>query len=127
MSVNDLICHFSFLPLVRFRIIFNQFLFNNAFKWQTKKCRKIWCEKNCAGTVLFATSTNSWAVGIATDYMLEGPGIESRWGEIFRPSRLALGPTQPPVQWVPDLSGGKVRPWPVADHSPSSNAAVMEE
>ena len=25
-------------------------------------------------------------VGIATDYGLDGPGIESRWGEIFRKS-----------------------------------------
>jgi hypothetical protein len=24
------------------------------------------------------------SVGIATDYRLDGPGIESRWGEIFR-------------------------------------------
>ena len=35
------------------------------------------------------------SVGITTDYGLDGPGIESRWGggEIFRPSRSALGPT----------------------------------
>ena len=46
------------------------------------------------------------SVGIATDYGLDGPRIESRWGEIFRPSRPALGPTQPPVQWVPGLSRG---------------------
>ena len=36
------------------------------------------------------------SVGIATDYGLDGPGIESWWGEIFRASRPALGPNQPP-------------------------------
>ena len=47
------------------------------------------------------------SVGIATRYGLGGPGIESRWGRDFlHPSRLALGPTQPPVQWVPGLSQG---------------------
>jgi len=40
------------------------------------------------------------SVGIATDYGLDGQSrIKSRWGEIFRPSGLALGPTQPPVKW----------------------------
>jgi hypothetical protein len=41
------------------------------------------------------------SVGIATGYLLDGPGIESRWGRDFsHTSRPALGPTQPPVQWV---------------------------
>ena len=38
------------------------------------------------------------SVGIATRYRLDGPGIESRWGErdFPHPSRPALGPTQSP-------------------------------
>ena len=46
------------------------------------------------------------SVGIASDYGLDGPGSNPGGDEIFRPSRPALGPTQPPVKWVPSFSRG---------------------
>jgi hypothetical protein len=47
------------------------------------------------------------AVGIATRYGLDGPGIEFRWGRDFlHLSRPAKKPNQPPIQWVPGLSWG---------------------
>ena len=43
-------------------------------------------------------------VTIATGYGLDSPGIESRWGQYFlHLSRPALGPTQPPVGFFPEV------------------------
>jgi hypothetical protein len=40
-------------------------------------------------------------------YGLDSPGIESRWWRDFPyPFSPVLGPSQPPVQWVPGLSLG---------------------
>jgi len=61
------------------------------------------------------------AVGIATRYGLDGPGIVSRRGEIFpNASRPSLGPSQHPVLWVPGLfprgkAAGALR-WPPTPH-----------
>ena len=46
------------------------------------------------------------SVGIASELRDEGPGSNLGGDEIFRPSKPALGPTQPPVKWVPGLSRG---------------------
>ena len=72
----------------------------------------------CFRTDFFFKCGPGSSVGIATDYGLDGPGSNPGGDEIFRPSRPALGPTQPPVQWVPVLSGGKERPRRDADPSP---------
>jgi len=64
------------------------------------------------------------AVGITTGYRLDGPEIESRWGRDFpHLCRPALGPTQPPIQWVPGLSRGKKRLG--CDSYPSSPSSAV--
>jgi hypothetical protein len=66
------------------------------------------------------------SVGIANDYGLDGPEIESRWGRDFsHMSRPALRPTQPLVQWVLGLSRGVKRPGRGAAH-PSTPSAEVE-
>ena len=46
------------------------------------------------------------SVSIVTDYGLECLRLNPGGEEIFRPSKPALGTTQPPVQWIPGLSWG---------------------
>jgi hypothetical protein len=68
------------------------------------------------------------SVGIGTGYGLDGQGSNPGKGKIFlfpTTSRLALGPTQSPIQWVMGtISPGIKRPGHETNHSPPSSAKV---
>jgi hypothetical protein len=68
------------------------------------------------------------SVGIATDYGLDGRGSIPGNSKIFlfQEFRLALGPTQPPIQLVPEmvLNRGVKRTGHVADYSPPSGVEL---
>jgi hypothetical protein len=65
-------------------------------------------------------------------------GLDGRGGRSLSPgsaknvlfsrlSRPALGPTQPPIQCIPEALSPRVnRPWREADHSPPNSAEVKK-
>jgi len=68
------------------------------------------------------------SVGIATDYGLDSPGIESRWGKrIFARPDPSWGSPSLLYNGYQVFPGGKVWSGRAADHSPPSSAEVLEE
>jgi len=83
------------------------------------------CDWRCAELHLWGRDS---AVGIATSYGLEGPGIESWWRRDFtHPSRLALVPTQPPIHREPGLFPGVKRPGLGVGHPPPLAPRLKKE
>ena len=61
-------------------------------------------------------------------YGLEGPGIESQWGrDVPHPSRPALGPSQPLVQWEKVSYPGIKRQGRGVDHTPHLGPRLKKE
>ena len=63
--------------------------------------------------------------GIATRYVLDGPGIESRWGARFS-APVQIGPGAHPASYTMGTGSflGVKRPGRGVDHPSSSNAEV---
>jgi len=68
------------------------------------------------------------SVDIATGYRLDGKGIESRWGEIFRTcSDRPWGPASLLYNGYRIFPGGKKRPGREAEPSPPSSDVVKKD
>jgi hypothetical protein len=84
-------------------------------------------------TPVLTKESRDSSVGIALGYGLDDRGsrfrFPARTGNFFLHyrSRQTLGPTQPPIQWVPAALSLRVKlPGREADHSPPSSAEVKE-
>jgi len=88
--------------------------------WKGEK-KKFGTWKHSEGIILRSDFNKS------THYGLDGPQIDSRWRrDCSSPSRQALGPTQPGVQWVPGPFQGVKRPERGVYHPHSTSAEVKE-
>ena len=83
---------------------------------------------SCLGQLLVVDVGRDSSVGVATRYLLDCPEIECWWGRDFpHLSRPALGPNQPPIQWVTGSYLGLNRPERGADHPPHLAPRLKKE
>jgi hypothetical protein len=121
------------LLLDLFVVLHFQYIFVHEIKWSQKYYCAVcsdWKVKSSLSTPrrhtageryvylfiwgLFSYVGRDSVVCVATSYGLHGPGIESLCGRDFpHSSRQALGPIQPPAQWVPGFfpGGQAARTW----------------
>ena len=87
-----------------------------------------WFNSRYLGCITQSNLGRDSSVGIVIRYGLDGPGIEALVGrrDFPHPSRPALGPTQPPVQWGTGSFPGVKRPGRGVDHTPPPCAEVKE-
>jgi hypothetical protein len=120
--IYQITCSFTIVTniIVIGRIVFNiffiLFIANYYFLLIT-----LATSRNFICLVIFCGPGSS--VGMATGYWMDGPGIESRWVEIFRtcPGRL-WDPPSLLYNGYRAFPGGKERPGRDADPSPHSSA-----
>jgi hypothetical protein len=89
-----------------------------------------WCQCLCAFQfrTKFKSLGRDSAVGIATRYGLDGPGIESRWGTRFY-APVQTGPGAHPASYKMGTWSfpGVKQPGRGVDHPPPSRSEVKEE
>jgi hypothetical protein len=81
---------------------------------------------------LIPDAKRSSGSSVSSDWLQTGPGFDPRQRQrisLASVSRPALGPTQPPIQWVPGglFPEGKARTGRDANQSPPSSAEVKNE
>ena len=78
--------------------------------------------------LLKLTVTRDSLVGLATNYGLDGPGIETRCGlDCSHLTVTSLGHNEPPIQWVLNHLRGVKRTKRGVNHPPPSSTQVEEK